>query len=58
MLKIIYSEIKIGGMFVISIAMCTYNGERYIKQQLESILQQTLQPDEIIVCDDKSIMEP
>jgi glycosyltransferase involved in cell wall biosynthesis len=38
----------------ISVAMCTYNGEKYIKEQLESILKQTLSVDEIIICDDSS----
>ena len=38
----------------ISVAMCTYNGEQYIHQQLDSILNQTLNVDEIVVCDDQS----
>ena len=38
----------------ISVALCTYNGEKYIKRQLDSILNQTQQIDEIIVCDDVS----
>jgi glycosyltransferase involved in cell wall biosynthesis len=38
----------------ISIALCTYNGEKYIREQLESILNQTVPPDEIIICDDRS----
>ncbi|WP_281322430.1 glycosyltransferase family 2 protein [Flavobacterium aestivum] len=37
-----------------SVAMCTYNGEKYIKAQLESILNQTINIDEIIICDDGS----
>lgn len=37
-----------------SVALCTYNGERYIREQLESILDQTLKVDEIVVCDDGS----
>lgn len=37
-----------------SIAMCTYNGEKYVREQLESIVAQTLQPDEIVICDDCS----
>lgn len=40
-----------------SVAMCTYNGEKYIRQQLDSILGQTIKPDEIIVCDDGSTDE-
>lgn len=38
----------------ISIAMATYNGERYIEEQLESIRLQTSPPDEVIICDDCS----
>jgi len=38
----------------ISIAMATYNGARYIRKQLDSILLQTIPFDEIIVCDDAS----
>ncbi|PZX94834.1 glycosyltransferase family 2 protein [Flavobacterium aquariorum] len=37
-----------------SVAMCTYNGEKYIKEQLESIFNQTVAIDEIIICDDGS----
>jgi glycosyltransferase involved in cell wall biosynthesis len=38
----------------ISIAMTTYNGERYLAQQLESFTRQSRLPDEIVVCDDRS----
>jgi glycosyltransferase involved in cell wall biosynthesis len=38
----------------ISVAMCTYNGERFLPQQLESIAAQTRLPDELIVSDDGS----
>lgn len=38
----------------ISIAMTTYNGEKYIRKQLGSILSQTRQPDEVMICDDGS----
>ena len=38
----------------ISVALCTYNGEKYICEQIESILNQTLPVDEIVVCDDGS----
>lgn len=38
----------------ISVALCTYNGEKFIKKQLDSILNQTREVNEIIVCDDKS----
>lgn len=38
----------------VSVVMATYNGEKYIKEQLDSICNQTYQIDEIIICDDKS----
>jgi glycosyltransferase involved in cell wall biosynthesis len=38
----------------ISIALCTYNGEAFLPEQLESIENQTRRPDEMIVCDDGS----
>lgn len=38
----------------ISIAMCTYNGESYLREQLKSICSQTRLPEEIIICDDGS----
>lgn len=39
---------------MISIAMTTYNGAQFVQAQLRSILEQTRQPDEIIICDDGS----
>lgn len=38
----------------ISIAMTTYNGDRFLEHQLNSILNQTLPPSELVVCDDGS----
>lgn len=38
----------------ISIALCTYNGERYLSQQLESIASQSRLPDQLVICDDGS----
>jgi rhamnosyltransferase len=38
----------------ISIAMGTYNGERFLKQQLDSFAAQSLLPAELVVCDDGS----
>jgi glycosyltransferase involved in cell wall biosynthesis len=38
----------------VSIALCTYNGEKFLMEQLESFLRQTRLPDEIVVCDDRS----
>jgi len=38
----------------ISIAMGTYNGGSYLREQLASFLVQTTLPDELVVCDDGS----
>lgn len=38
----------------ISIAMATYNGSSYIKEQLNSFLNQTRLPDELVITDDCS----
>lgn len=38
----------------ISIAMCTYNGGKYLQEQLDSIASQTRLPDELVICDDCS----
>jgi glycosyltransferase involved in cell wall biosynthesis len=38
----------------ISIALATFNGEKYLDEQLRSFLEQTCQPDELIICDDCS----
>ena len=39
---------------MISVCMPTYNGEKYIKVQLESILRQLADEDEVIISDDSS----
>ena len=39
---------------MISIAMTSFNGEKYIEDQLISFKTQTLLPDEVIICDDSS----
>jgi glycosyltransferase involved in cell wall biosynthesis len=38
----------------ISVALCTYNGGKRLKSQLDSYLTQQRLPDELIVCDDCS----
>jgi len=38
----------------VSVAMATYNGERYLLEQLESIAHQTRVPDEVVISDDGS----
>jgi glycosyltransferase involved in cell wall biosynthesis len=37
-----------------SVALCVYNGERFLSQQLESLAAQTVLPDEVVICDDAS----
>ena len=39
---------------MISIALASYNGSKYIREQLDSILEQTYQDFELIICDDCS----
>ena len=39
---------------MISIIMATYNGSHYLKEQLESIANQTIKPEEIVIVDDCS----
>lgn len=41
-------------MITTSVIVCTYNGELYIEEQLRSILNQTILPNEIILVDDIS----
>jgi glycosyltransferase involved in cell wall biosynthesis len=41
----------------VSVALCTYNGEKYLVGQLQSFLRQSLLPAEIVVCDDASADE-
>jgi glycosyltransferase involved in cell wall biosynthesis len=38
----------------ISVCIATYNGNQYIRQQLDSILSQLSSSDEVIICDDCS----
>jgi glycosyltransferase involved in cell wall biosynthesis len=38
----------------LSVALCTFNGSRFLRDQLESIAAQTRLPDELVVCDDGS----
>ena len=38
----------------ISVAMATFNGGRYLREQLDSIRRQSLLPMELVVCDDGS----
>lgn len=38
----------------IAVALCTYNGEAHLREQLRSILAQSRLPDELVVTDDAS----
>jgi len=38
----------------LSVAICTYNGQAYLQQQLDSLAAQHRQPDELVVGDDSS----
>ena len=37
-----------------SVALTVYNGEKFLKNQLQSLVHQTILPDELVVCDDRS----
>jgi len=39
---------------MISILLASYNGEKYIKEQMDSLLEQTKQNFKLYICDDKS----
>lgn len=43
-----------GQGMTISIAMATYNGAKFLREQLDSFSAQTRLPDELVVCDDGS----
>ena len=38
----------------ISVVIASYNGAEFLVEQLESIRNQTMPPDELIICDDRS----
>ena len=39
---------------LVSVAMTTYNGEKYLKEQIDSILNQSYKNIELVICDDCS----
>lgn len=38
----------------VSVVLCCYNGEKYIREQMDSLKNQTRKPDEILIVDDCS----
>ena len=39
---------------MVSVVMTTYNGEKYIEEQMNSLIQQSLHADEVLIADDGS----
>lgn len=39
---------------LISVALCSFNGGRFVAEQLASLASQTLPPSEVVICDDGS----
>ena len=37
-----------------SVALCTYNGARFLREQLQSIADQSVKADQVVICDDGS----
>ncbi len=48
------STLGVNKRLSISVALCTYQGARYLPEQLESLLTQSVTPDEIVAFDDVS----
>jgi glycosyltransferase involved in cell wall biosynthesis len=46
--------LKLPLLQTLSIALCTYNGSKFLREQLQSLADQTLQPFEVVVTDDCS----
>ena len=36
-----------------SVIIATYNGSKFIEEQFDSILAQSVQPDEVVITDDE-----
>lgn len=41
----------------VAVAIAIYNGERFIEEQLDSLLNQSRKPDQVVLCDDCSFDE-
>ena len=48
------TRVESSGRARISVALCTYDGARFLGAQLESFATQIRLPDELVVCDDHS----
>ncbi len=46
--------LKLPLLQTLSIALCTYNGSKFLREQLQSLAIQTLQPFEVVITDDCS----
>ena len=49
-----FSILGENNMIRVSVCIATYNGEKYIEEQINSILKQLSKNDEIIISDDYS----
>ena len=49
--------LKLPLLQTLSIALCTYNGSKFLREQLQSLANQTLQPFEVVIADDCSTDE-
>jgi len=47
-------RVDIGNKKKISVALATYNGEKYLRELLDSVYRQSCRPYEVVVCDDGS----
>jgi glycosyltransferase involved in cell wall biosynthesis len=47
-------KLKLPLLQTLSIALCTYNGSRFLREQLQSLANQTIQPFEVVIADDCS----
>jgi glycosyltransferase involved in cell wall biosynthesis len=47
-------SLKLPLLQTLSIALCTYNGSKFLREQLQSLANQTLMPFEVVITDDCS----
>lgn len=52
--KYMASDVTVGLQPRVSVCLASYNGEKFIREQMESILSELSPSDEVIVCDDGS----